>query len=745
MPSPAATPGPVADRPQVWLQGLVVALLTAGCFLPTEGAVQGDTLWLACLWMAAASVAGFLARGTSNLPTWCLADAGVALFVGGHILSGCLALASGPDRYTASILLVEWVGLAAAWFALRTAFAGPGLPDQVLSIGVLIAVTLSLYGVWQFAVLYPSLAAEYGPKMELVRTLGPDSPEAARAVQELHAAGVQVEGSALILFEKRLRDSREPFGLFALANTFGGFLAVWTLVGIGLWREIWRTAWWKQSLLVVLIALIAICLWLTNSRTAWAGLAVSLTGMLASSLRRKPGCGWLPRLWALGTGAVSVGVVLYGILGDWQNTALPGPLKSLVYRFQYWRGTWSFLQDDWLLGSGLGQFRGHYVAHKLPEASEDIADPHNLWLDAWSNGGLIALIGLAVFLLAVVRPIWNRAADDAPPLPLSKHPAWDSILVGGAAAGMTLAFLEPFLFLSQWNDSPLVLTFVWSSLMGATTVAGVVPIAVRPSAKRNISALAAVLLGFHLVGAGGIGLPTVVQTLFLLAVATLPPSQNGAPTGIAIGRQWAIGGGFVLCACFALGFVAIPVQSARIHLDAGDRSVNQGRRDFAGRAYHEATAAAPLWLEPWLRIASLEEQAWKAADRRDDAAFDASVAALDAAWRRYHGSYLIARQAARLWTERAAATAAAEDRQQAVDWVQRAVSASPTNALLQADLALAQSAAGDQTAAAEAARRALAQQQINEEQGHVDRYLPPELLIRLATLVAGQESLNSPP
>lgn len=745
MPSPAATPGLASDRPQAWLQGMVVALLTAGCFLPTEGAVQGDTLWLACLWMAAASIAGFIARSTSNLPTWCLADSGVALFVGGHILSGGLAVVSGPDSHTASILLVEWIGLAAAWFALRTAFAGPGLPDQVLSIGVLIAVTLSLYGVWQFTVLYPSLAAEYGPKMELVRTLGADSPEAARAVRELQAAGVQVEGSALILFEKRLRDSREPFGLFALANTFGGFLAVWMLVGIGLWREIWKTTWWKQSLLVAPIALIAIGLWLTNSRTAWAGLAVGLTGMLASSLRCKPGCGWLPRVWALGTGTAAVGVVLYGILGDWQNTALPGPLKSLVYRFQYWRGTWRFLQDDWLLGSGLGQFRGHYVAHKLPEASEDIADPHNLWLDAWSNGGLIALIGLAVFFLAVVRPICNRAADDdAPPL-LSKRPSWDAVLVGGAAAGMTLAFLGPFLLLSEWNDSPLVLTFVWASLMGAASVAGVVPVAVRPAALRTITSLAAMLLGFHLVGAGGIGLPAVVQTLFLLAVATLPPTQRGTPTGIAIWRQRAIGGGFVLCACSSLAFVAIPVQSAGISLDAGDRSVSQGRRDFAGRAYREAAAAAPRWVEPWLRIASLEEQSWKATDHRNDALFDASVEALDDAWRRYRGSYLIARQASRLWSERAAVTAAAKDRQRAVEWAQRAVSASPTNALLQADLALAQSAAGDQAAAAEAARRALVQQQINEKQGHVDRYLPPELLIRLETLAAGQESLNSPP
>lgn len=745
MPSPAATLGPATDRPQAWLQGMVVALLTAGCFLPTEGAAQGDTLWLACLWMSAASIAGFLARNSSPLPTWRLVDTGVALFVGGHILSGCLALASGPDRYTASILLVEWIGLAAAWFALRTAFCGAGLPDQILSIGLLIAVTLSLYGVWQYAVLYPSLAAEYGPKMELVRTLGADSPEAARAVQELHAAGVHVEGSALILFEKRLRDSREPFGLFALANTFGGFLAVWTLVGLGLWRQIGSAIWWKQLTLLLLITLIADCLWLTNSRTAWAGLAVGLTGMLAGSLQRRPAFGWLTRAWAIGVGAAAVGVVLYGILGDWQNTSLPGPLKSLVYRFQYWRGTWSFLRDDWLPGSGLGQFRSHYVAHKLPEASEDIADPHNLWLDAWSNGGLLALIGLAVFFLAAVRPIWNRAAVEDESQPPSISPTWNPLLVGGAAAGMTLAFLGPFLLLSEWNDAPLVLLFVWASLMGASSVAGLVPIAVPLGALRFLAALATVTLGFHLVGAGGIGLPTVVQSLFLLAVATLPLTQSTASSEIAIWRQRAIGSGFVLGTLFAIGFVAIPVQLARIHLDAGDRSVSKDRRDFAGRAYREAAATAPLWVEPWLRIATLEERAWKAADRRDEARFDAAVDAIEAAWRRNPGSHLIAQQASRLWTERAEVTGAAGDREQAVAWAQKAVSASPTSALLQAELAISLSAADRESAAGDTARRALVQQQINESQGHVDRYLSPELLDRLSKLSARREAVESPP
>lgn len=740
MPSPAAMTNTALPAPfTMGLQGTALALLTAGCFLPTEGASQGDTLWLAILWLATAALAACSLRPSQPPLRWRSIDTGAALFVGGHILSGVLALNSGPDRCTASILLVEWIGLAAAWFALRTAFAETGLPDQVLSIGVLLAATLSIYGMWQTFVWYPSMAAEFGPKMELVRQLGPDAPAAAAAVRELRAAEVPTEGSALILFEKRLRDSREPFGLFALANTFGGFLAVWLLAGVGLWRQIWSAAWWKQGLIVALLLLIAACLWLTNSRTAWGGLIIGLTGLAASRLRQIPGCGWMPLMWIVATGVAAFGVVLYGIAGDWQHTALPGPLKSLVYRFQYWRGTWGFLQDDWLFGAGLGQFRGAYAAHKLPEASEEIADPHDLWLDAWSNGGLPALVGLILLFGTVMAPLWRRPVADAEAAAL---PTWNPILAGAVAAGMMLAFLGPFLLSSYWNDAPLVLLFAFAVLLGLTSLTGALPVAIGFTGRQSLCALGAVALGTHLVGAGGIGMPAVAQCLFVLAVGTLPPAgrplqASDSPTGLRGNLHWGrilASSALIATTVLATVLVVRPVHTERMLVEAGDDSAASGRYDFAGKAYREAAAVAPLASEPWLRIASLEELAWKNSDRRDESRFEAAAVALEAAWQRNSASHPIARQAAQLWSDRAAATGAAGDLGQAVDWATRAVNACPTNAVLTAELALALAAAGDGDTARDAAARALRQQATNAQQGHVDRYLSPEVIERLSEL-----------
>jgi hypothetical protein len=47
------------------------------------------------------------------------ADFGVALFVGGHVLSGLIVLATTGQKRFAANLLAEWLGLGCAWIVLR--------------------------------------------------------------------------------------------------------------------------------------------------------------------------------------------------------------------------------------------------------------------------------------------------------------------------------------------------------------------------------------------------------------------------------------------------------------------------------------------------------------------------------------------------------------------------------------------------------------------------------------------------
>src|SRR6185369_621707 len=130
--------------------------------------------------------------------------------------------------------------------------------------------------------------------------------------------------------------------------------------------------------------------------------------------------------------------------------------KSLQYRFEYWTSTCQMLLDsprNWLLGVGPGNFRQNYLQFKLARSSEEIADPHNLVLDVWANGGLLALAGLAGICVAGLRPLWSgktTGALSARETKFSKKttaaagPSWRDGLVAGALLGqLVVLFLEP--------------------------------------------------------------------------------------------------------------------------------------------------------------------------------------------------------------------------------------------------------------------------------------------------------------
>ena len=62
-------------------------------------------------------------------------------------------------------------------------------------------------------------------------------------------------------------------------------------------------------------------------------------------------------------------------------------------------------------GVGPGNFAGPYVKYKLPEASEEILDPHNLLLEVWTTGGFWAVAGLVG---ALACGFWNLIGPPSP-------------------------------------------------------------------------------------------------------------------------------------------------------------------------------------------------------------------------------------------------------------------------------------------------------------------------------------------
>jgi O-antigen ligase len=104
--------------------------------------------------------------------------------------------------------------------------------------------------------------------------------------------------------------------------------------------------------------------------------------------------------------------------------------KSVRYRLEYWQPTLRLLMDDPLLGPGLGDFRSHYLRYKLPQSSEEILDPHNFILDAWANGGLLALLAVVgVVVLGASRLFRLHDPVAASPEAVS-FPWWTSLAIG---------------------------------------------------------------------------------------------------------------------------------------------------------------------------------------------------------------------------------------------------------------------------------------------------------------------------
>ena len=664
---------------------LSTALLIVRWLLPAEAAARGDQLWIPAAWCLLAGGWLWFSRGPYRPLS--LVDLCVALLIAGHLLGGVFVFQTGGQLRTTVNLMAEWVGLGCAWIVLREALLQPGWMDEVRRAILTTAVTVAVLGIWQHYVSLPQSAREFAPKIEQVREAearGERSPVA----WELARAGVPTTEPGRTLFLKRLQDSREPFGFFALANTLGGLLAACLVWGIatqarsaseGIFSDVRRSSRLRFGLVLV----IAWCLALTKSRTAWVGgvcgLAVIAWQWLLTRTGREAAPflarGWLMTI-LIGLGVVAAGIFGLARTGGWDAQILTEAPKSLSYRGQYWVGTLRLIQESPWFGVGLGQFREHYLRVKLPEASEEIADPHNMLLDAWVNGGIVALAGLLglmglVLLRAAVRrkPGFSesRASPDSevPEARLSEKPGFTRlehantsparfVLIGGVAA-FVAAFAVEYGLHGHWDDRYWVLGAVWSGvflLLGQSR-----PVLVATQAQyATMLAESAVLvaLGVHLLGAGGLGMPAVVQTAFVwLAVMTMYSSIQLASKswGKRIAAVAAAGAGLIIA-----GLVWPPILQADYRLQRGDRAAQQGDSRTAEAEYREAVRADAWSPVAWGRLADWSAERWRQLSPRDldyaqaeQGPFAEALFALKEARRRDPHSVFWPRRTAELW------------------------------------------------------------------------------------------------
>ncbi len=234
--------------------------------------------------------------------------------------------------------------------------------------------------------------------------------------------GVELASGEVALFEARML-AREASGYFTHSNIAGSHLTLCGIVAIGVLlcaiRRAMRGGSWARPVVGALAALwILGAVMLTKSRGAMTAGAVGLlVWLLAWRLRnwldrhRRKAFGWA---WAL-VAAVLFAMVGYGVIYD----RLPG--WSLTFRWQYWRTSVDLILDHWITGVGRENFGRHYLQYKPITASEEVSNPHNLFVDAAAEWGIIGLVGMVVMIVGASRMLLQTRAHSSgdDPLPES--------------------------------------------------------------------------------------------------------------------------------------------------------------------------------------------------------------------------------------------------------------------------------------------------------------------------------------
>ncbi len=774
----------------MWL-ALVSGLYFVRWWQPTEGTMLGNTLAIAEGWFIALALAGWVGiRGASWRWRGDAAQWAVALLVGGQLVSGLVVVCTGGDRRAAVTLMWEWLALGVSFPLLRSALSIKEARREWIIAALAAVLTLSGYGLTQRYWFYPQMVAEYERLRQELDALeaapAADGGNLARMQKlqaDLMANGLSanmLSGAGRALFEGRLKHSTEALGRFALANTFAGLLLVWWLI---LFMVTLRRLAMARSetppttpprvpsivsggVLLAGLAVIGYCLLLTKSRTAFVGAAAGLViWTLASLLANQQSWSQKIRqvvLWSvvavMGLGGITL---VAGLTGGLDRLVLAEAPKSLQYRLEYWWSSLQVIREAPLLGVGPGQFRSHYLAHKLPRSSEEIADPHNLVLDVWANGGVISLIGLAwlVFLLfrwvlgdvELSRRLRKIAPSDPPSpeqvgtaIPLSvtvresgtpasparkipqpKDPgrsgtvepeiigvnfrSWTSPIRWGMAAGV----------LGLWIAGGAIESLLLGLLVTWLMLQWVLDV-ILPDELRILWGWAAAGLGLivHLCGAGGIAMPAITQLLLLVVV--LAAAEPATPRLLRTWQKWGI---LVLgIALSAAGYwtAVEPDYSCRWWGDQGDVALSLGTRL---RNYQQAMRADPWAPEPSERLAEFIFQYWRAAQEPDERDFQQAVEAQKLAIERNPASFHTHRTMGLFYAEHARRTGSSVDKSNAVREFQLAIKRYPHNAMLLAESALVFELAEDQQLARLTAKRALEQDDINHAAGHSDKWL----------------------
>ncbi len=628
--------------------------MTARAFWPSEpelnkGAGRGLSWVLAVFVVCGLALAAGLIGGRFRF-RWSWTD---ALVIGLMTLVARSAW-HAVDRRPAINMAWEWIALGLAYLLVRNLPRTRNESSTLAGVLVATAFAVSCYGLYQNGVELPMLQAAFQRNPQ----------------QFLRALDIEPGSRGEEMLRNRLLFSNELFSTFALPNSLAGFIVgpLALALAVSLRNLVRRdgpgSRWSALAMAAPVILVLLVSLILTKSRSAWVGLLVAMI-YWAWHARRHLSVRVLVATGMCGL-AVVTALVLAGLAtGRLDREVVTQSTMSLRYRWEYWQGAWGVISGGatdlmtilrspilWW-GVGPGNFGGHYLKYKLPEASEEIQDPHNLFLEVWSTAGVWAVVALIGALGWGLWNLFGRSARDdendrasradrgrrrdsrresavesaAGPeqdQELDSAPNRTTWLVGFAGVGgwalvALLGELNPFE--SQMAERWLILGMSW--LVGVILGA---PLWRRLPISADALGAAVVAVVINLLAAGGIGYPTVALGLWLLlalglnlrddrSCGRLRQYESRVPPFVVAVVWAAILGTFVgTIAPFWRSEAAI----ARAQAAVSHRPPEVERAD---QEYEVAIAADRYFARPWRELANLHFLVWQergaAVDDRD--------------------------------------------------------------------------------------------------------------------------------
>lgn len=736
----------------------VVTLVTISLSWPSEGAIRGDGAVWALLWLVAGGLLAVFVRPSVRPAGGWMPLLALTCLVGGIWLSTWHVFQTGGDRRAALNLAFEWTALGVAWLAIaRWIQAG----DRILPGRLVVGLSLgaAALGLIQHHVIYPERAAWYLEQRSLLDSKIPGSLQEAaerqQALAEFQQLNIPQYGPQRTLFENRLLHSSEPTGPFALTNSLGGQLAVALILLVAAIFRGWQQDQLRTKLVAAVAAgLLLYCLILTKSRTAWLGTLAGLS--LLAVLHRQHQLSRRVLKISSGLGVMLAVFIAAAVqTGALDREVIAEAPRSIQFRLMYWMGTAGVLQESPLLGTGPGNFRQPYLQHKPDEASEQILDPHNLFLDAWVTGGALSLAGMLLLVITAGRGAIQAIRFPPPAAEDSRSSAQQQHARRPAAPVLVGLFLSTLWYVATGGEFPWEAANLlqWQSGLWIVPVvaAGCMLLPLRSELTVPAASAAMLALMVHLLAAGGLQISGLMLLLLMLhaAVASAGPDRPGTQPPVAASQPdrlcRGLGAvGLAIGAVALIGFMLIPVQRASLLTQRAQYHQSNANWVAAEAAYREAVSADPLSVECHQQLAEFlayklgttvvqnqttvhnqagepAQQLWTAIERWlqiDPAAWQALKLRADARLRLASRSQV-------------SDSLATEWERQAIRDLQQVVSLYPGNSAAWGELARAAWKNEQRELATTAARRALQLDKINQEWGHQDRLLPPETVAQL--------------